>query len=70
MSKIRDEVQIIPPKGDSFGGKTTHVNGVSNDSRVENLSSELKQFKLQRKIDKLKKKLKDFKRREVASSSS
>jgi hypothetical protein len=37
---------------------------------VEQLSSDLKQLKLQRKIDKLKKKRKDSKSREVASSSS
>jgi hypothetical protein len=37
---------------------------------VEQLSSELKQLKLQRKIDMLKKKLKESKSREVASSSS
>jgi flagellar hook assembly protein FlgD len=37
---------------------------------VEQLSSELKQLKLQSKIDKLKKKLKDSKSREVTSSSS
>jgi uncharacterized membrane-anchored protein YhcB (DUF1043 family) len=38
--------------------------------RVEQLSSEVKQLKLQRKIDKLKKKLKDYKSLEVASFSS
>jgi hypothetical protein len=37
---------------------------------MEQLSSELKQLKLQRKIDKPKKKLKDYKSHEVASSSS
>jgi hypothetical protein len=36
---------------------------------VEQLSSELMQLKLQRKIDKLKKKLKDSKTRQLTSSS-
>jgi hypothetical protein len=63
MSKAGDEVQVIPPNGDSS-------DGASKDSRVEQLSSELKQLKLQRRIDKLKKKLKEFKSREVASFSS
>jgi hypothetical protein len=54
MSKARDEVEIIPPKGDGFGGKTTPIDGTPKGLRVEQLSSELKQHKLQRKIDKLK----------------
>jgi hypothetical protein len=70
MSKAGDEVEVIPPKGYGSNGKTTPVDGVSKDSRVEQLSSELKQLKLQRRIDKLKKKLKESKSREVASSSS
>jgi hypothetical protein len=37
---------------------------------VEQLSSELMQLKLQRKIDKLKKKLKDSKSQQLTSSSS
>jgi hypothetical protein len=37
---------------------------------VEQLSSELKQIKLQRKIDKLKKKLKESQSQELASTSS
>jgi hypothetical protein len=61
MSKAGDEVQVIPPKGDSSGGKTTAVDGASMDSHVEQLFSKLKQLKLQRKIDKLKKKLKESK---------
>jgi hypothetical protein len=40
------------------------------DSRVEQLSSELNQLKLQRKIDNLKKKLKDSRSRQLTSSSS
>jgi hypothetical protein len=63
-------VQIIPPKDDGSDAKTTPVDGVSKDSRVEQLSSELKQLKLQRRIDKVKKKLKESKSREVVSSSS
>jgi hypothetical protein len=54
MSKVGDEVQVIPPKGDSSDGKTSPIDGASKDSRVEQLSSELKQLKLQREINKLK----------------
>jgi hypothetical protein len=63
ISKVGDEVKVIPPKGDSFDGKTTPVDGASKDSHVE-------QLKLQRKIDKLKNKPKESKSGEVASSSS
>jgi hypothetical protein len=63
-------VQIIPPKDDGSDAKTTPVDGVLKDSCVLQLSSELKQLKLQRRIDKVKKKLKESKSREVASSSS
>jgi hypothetical protein len=70
MSKAGDEMQVIPPKGDGSNGNTTPINGASKDSSVEQLSSELKQLKLQRKIDMLKKKLKESKSCEVASSSS
>jgi hypothetical protein len=55
MSKAGDEVQVIPPKRDGFNGKTILVDGASKDSHVEQLSSELKQLKLQRKTDMLKK---------------
>jgi hypothetical protein len=48
MSKVGDELQVIPLNGDGF-------DGASKDSRVEQLSFELKQLKLQRRIDKLKK---------------
>jgi hypothetical protein len=45
-------------KLDAFGGgKGTPIDRASKDSYMEQLSSELKQFKPQRKIDKLK----DFK---------
>jgi hypothetical protein len=72
MSKAGEGVEEIPPppKGDGSGGMSTPTNGTLKDSRVEQLSSELKQLKLQRKIDKLKKKLKNPKSRELASSSS
>jgi hypothetical protein len=70
MPKAWDELQIILPKDDGFGGKTTTIDGASKDSRVEQLSSELKQLKLQRRIDKLKKKLKESKSREMTSFSS
>jgi molybdopterin converting factor small subunit len=63
MSKAKDEVQFIPPKGDGSGAKTTPIDRASKDSHVE-------QLKLQRRIDKLKKKLKEFKSHEVASSFS
>jgi hypothetical protein len=65
MSKPREGVEEItpPPKGDGSNGKTTLVDETSRDSRME-------QLKLQRKIDKLKKKLKESKSFEVASSSS
>jgi hypothetical protein len=68
MSKAGEGVEDIPPlpKGDASHGKTTAVDGASKDSRVEQLSSELKQLKLQKKIDKLK----DSKSQELASSSS
>jgi hypothetical protein len=55
---------LLRPSGSS--GKTTPVDAASRDSYVEQLSFELKQLKLQRKIDKLK----YSKSREVASSSS
>jgi hypothetical protein len=70
MSKAGDEVQVIPPKGDGSGGKATPIDGASKDSRVEQLSSELKQLNFQRKIDKLNKKLKESKGHELTSSSS
>jgi hypothetical protein len=70
--KAGDGVEEIrpPPKGDASGGKATPVDGALKDSYVEQLSSELKQLKLQGKIDKLKKKLKGSKSQELASSSS
>jgi hypothetical protein len=36
-----------PPKGDGNGGKTTPVGEASKDSRMEQLSFEFKQLKLQ-----------------------
>jgi hypothetical protein len=72
MSKPGEGVEEIPPPpwADGSNGKTTPVDGTSRDSLVEQLSSELKQLKLQKTIDKFKKKLKEYKSREVASSSS
>jgi hypothetical protein len=61
---------LSSPKGDASGVNTTLIDGASRDFRVEQLFSELKQLKVQRKIDKLKKKLKDSKNRELASFSS
>jgi hypothetical protein len=65
-----DEVPPPPPNGDASGGKTTPVVGTPKGSRVEQLSSELMQLKLERKIDKLKKKHKDSKSRQLTSSCS
>jgi hypothetical protein len=59
MSKVGDEVEVLPPKGDGSSGKNTPKDGTPKVSRVEQLSSEFKKLNLQRKIDKLKKKLKD-----------
>jgi hypothetical protein len=70
MSKVGDEVQVIPPKGNSSSGMTTPVDRASKDSHVEQLSSKQKQLKLQMKIDKLKKKFEESKSHEVASSST
>jgi hypothetical protein len=73
MSKAGDNVDEVPPpppKGDTFGGKTSPIVGTPNGSQVEQLSSELMQLKLQRKIDKLKKKLMDSNNRQLTSSSS
>jgi hypothetical protein len=44
MSKAGEGVEeILPlPKGDASDGKTTPIDGASKDSRVEQLSSELK----------------------------
>jgi hypothetical protein len=67
MSKAGDGVdEVPPPKGDASDGKTTPIDDTSKDSRVEQLSSELKQLKPQRKIDKLK----DSRSRQLTSSSS
>jgi hypothetical protein len=64
MSKAGDGVDEVPPprpppKRDASRGKTTPNDGASRDSHVLQLSSKLKHLKLQRKIDKLKKKLKN-----------
>jgi hypothetical protein len=63
MSKARENMEEIcpPPKGDGAGAKTTTVDGASRDSYGEQFSSKPKQLKLQRKIDKLRKMLKDSK---------
>jgi hypothetical protein len=70
MSKVRDNVEIPPPKGDASSGKTTPIDGTPKGSHVEQLSSELMQLKLQKKIDKLQKKFKESKSRQLTSSSS
>jgi hypothetical protein len=60
-----------PPKGDaSGGGKGTPVDGALKNSCMEQLPFDLKQLKLQRKIDKLKKKLKDSRSWQLTSFSS
>jgi hypothetical protein len=66
MSKEWENVETTPPKGDAFGGKTTPIDEASKDSHVEQLSSELKQLKLQRKIDMLK----DSRSRQLTYSTS
>jgi hypothetical protein len=73
MSNARDNEEEIPPpppKGDASGGKTTPTVGTPKGLQVEQLSSELMQLKVQRKIDKLKKKLKGSKSQQLTSSSS
>jgi hypothetical protein len=70
MSKARDEVVVLSPKGDGASRKTSPKDGNPKGLCVEQLSSELKQLKLQRKIDKLKKKRNDSKSRQLTSSSS
>jgi hypothetical protein len=65
MSKEGGNVETAPPKGDA----STPIDGASKDS-VDQLSFELKQLKLQRKINKLKKKLKDSRSRQLISSPS
>jgi hypothetical protein len=47
-------VEVLPPKGDSLGDKSSPKDDTPKGLRVEELSSELKQLKLQKKIDKLK----------------
>jgi hypothetical protein len=46
MSKVGDNVEIPPPKGDASSGKTTPIDGTPKGSHVEQLSSELMQLKL------------------------
>jgi hypothetical protein len=70
MSKAGDDVEVLPPKGDGSGGKTTPKDGTPKGSHVEQFSSKIKQLKLQRKIDYLKKKLKDSKSWQMTCSSS
>jgi hypothetical protein len=70
MLKIGDNVGVPPPNGDASDGNTTPIDGTSKGLRVMPLSFELMQLKLQRKIDKLKKKLKDSKNRQLTSFSS
>jgi hypothetical protein len=59
------ELPPSPSKGNGYGCKITPIDGTPKGSHVEQLSSEFKQLKLQRKIDKLK----ESKSCEVASSS-
>jgi hypothetical protein len=62
----KEQCGIPPPKGNASGGKATPIDGTSKDSRVDQLSSELKQIRLQRNIDKLK----DSRSWQLTSSSS
>jgi hypothetical protein len=61
-----DGSRQTPPPGDNGSSKPNTPKG----SNVNELTSELKQLKLQRKIDKLKKNLRSKKCREMTSSSS
>jgi hypothetical protein len=73
MSKAGGDVDVVhppPPKADDSSEKTSPIVGTPKGSQVEQLSSELMQLKLQRKIGKLKKKLKDSKSWQLTSSSS
>jgi hypothetical protein len=70
MLKAEDEVEVFPPNGDGSGDKNSPKDGTPMGSRVEELSSKLMQLKLQRKIDKLKKKLKTSKSQQLTFSSS
>jgi hypothetical protein len=70
MSRAGDDVEVPSPKGDGSGGKGTPKDVNPKGSCVEELSSELMQLKLQRKINKLKKKLKTSKNQKLTSSSS
>jgi hypothetical protein len=54
MSKAGDEVEIPPPRIEDLGDKNSLKNHTPKGSYVEELSPELMQLKLQRKIDKLK----------------
>jgi hypothetical protein len=69
MSKAREQVEVPPPRVDDSGDKNSSKHNTPKGSRVEELSSELMQLKLQRKIDKLKKKLKVMKSSQLTSSS-
>jgi hypothetical protein len=66
MLKTREEVEVTPPRVEDLSDKDSSKNGTLKGSYVEELSSELIQFKLQRKIDKLKSK----KSQQLTSSSS
>jgi hypothetical protein len=46
MSKVGDEVEVLPPKGDGSGGKNTPKDDTPKVLHVEQLSSELKKLKL------------------------
>jgi hypothetical protein len=70
MSKAGNDVKIPPPKGDASDGKTTPIDDIPKGSCVDQLSFELKQLKLQRKIDKIKNNIKDSRSRQLTSSSS
>jgi hypothetical protein len=56
MLKTREEVEVTPPRVEDLSDKDSSKHGTMKGSHVEELSSELIQFKLQRKIDKLKSK--------------
>jgi hypothetical protein len=65
-----DDVEITPPCGGGSSDKNSSTHDTLRGLHVDELTSELKQLKLQRKIDKPKKKLKLKKSQQVTSSSS
>jgi hypothetical protein len=66
MLKAEKDVEVPPHRVEDLGDKNSPKHSTPNGSRVEKLSSELKQLKLQRKIEKPK----ASKSQQLTSSSS